>query len=269
MAQINRQDTKDLKEKEVNARDGKKYLTAIKELPPDVSQMEASQPKDRRILEEMKEKQKNKEKTSDLKGNEVKDATKIKDKLLEEELDEDERSSGLPLSAKDIVLIIVNLISVVLLVIILLKFPEKSEELKRLRVDELKSQSNIAYEAQGIEGARERSQKLNNLFLDESGVVGFVNDLEGLRGEGTSISKINFGNPTALRDKSENIGIPLVVELTGAWDAIDRDLQSIDNLPYLFRPVNVEISRSKDDSKVIIFKYGVFLYVNDSFGKNR
>ena len=62
--------------------------------------------------------------------------------------------------------------------------------------------------------------------------------------------------------------MPVVIELEGSWEAIDTDLQAIDQLPYLVRPVRVEIEQSEAEEGVIVFKYGIFLYVSDEFGEN-
>ena len=62
-----------------------------------------------------------------------------------------------------------------------------------------------------------------------------------------AISKVSFASQKAVTDKTGNYGVPIVIELMGSWDAIDSDLQKIDKLPYLFRPVKVEIGYDEEN----------------------
>ena len=55
--------------------------------------------------------------------------------------------------------------------------------------------------------------------------------------------------------------------MIGSWDQIEQDLNEIQNLPFLVRPVNIEMQT--DETGVLLFKYGVLLYVNKDLGKTR
>lgn len=247
-----------------------KYLTEMKELPPSFASEEKK---------EIKENRQDKTKFAD---EEVSDANhslkengKSNNDIPEEksevsDLDDSEESGRkLPFTYKDIILGVVNLVSIIFFVIILINFSDKSQELRELRIQEIKNNSTFNLETSEIDAAIPKAEALSKLFLNESGVVDFVNDLELQKTEGGAISKVTFASQKAVADRTGNYGVPIVIELVGSWQAIDTDLQKIDKLPYLFRPAEVEVGYDEDDPQVVIYKYGIFLYVEESLGKTR
>lgn len=233
-----------------------KHLVEIKELPPEEERVEQVQKREPKAAEKMET-----------------EAPMVLDDKEEMVINKRE----FIFSAKDVILNIVNLISIILLITILIRFPEKSKELKALRIEDLKNESNAVFEFGEIDASREKSKDLQKLFIDDSGIVDFVNEVEKLKTEGSAISKVSFATPKALKDKTGNLGLPVVIEFRGSWEAIDRDLQKIDKLSFLTRPVKIEILKPKLDSaatestnsNVVEFKYGLILYVNDQFGESR
>ena len=247
-----------------------KYLTEMKELPP--SYTPGVEKKSKESVNEEPETLKSgieREETPqyETRKKEDKSSENKSDLLLSENTEKKEKRTFL--TYKDIILGIVNLVSIVFFIIILVNFPEKSEELRDLRIKEIKNNITVGVEVSEIEAARPKAEYLKKLFLDESGVVGFVNDIELQKREGGAISKVTFAGQNAVADRTGNFGIPIVIELIGSWQAIDEDLQKIDELPYLLRPVRVEIKYDDKDPQVVIYKYGVFLYVQESLGKTR
>ncbi len=246
-----------------------KYLTEMKELPPSHSLEE----KEKESV--VREKSKIPEKTLQDKSLPLNKSAKRKSDFSEkpkksefEKITENERK--LPFTYKDVILGIVNLISIVFFIIILFNFPEKSRELRNLKIKEIKNNSLAGLETLEIEAARPKVQEINKLFLDEGGVVDFVNDVERQKSEGGAISRVTFASQKIVTDKTGNFGVPIVIELSGSWEAIDVDLQKIDKLPYLFRPIEVEIThKDEEESQVVVFKYGIFLYVRENLGQNR
>jgi hypothetical protein len=266
----------------MSAKKPDKYLTEMKELPPSYSSDKKKSDDNKndgnkntfenpRDLdkEPVQEKPASKEK--------VEPTTDMSEKKIDESVLGDVGGSGVsdrPYTYKDIILGIVNLISIVLFVIMIINFPKKSKELKDLKIQEIKNEMALGLGTTEIEVARPKAQEINKLFLDEAGIVNFVNDVELQKSEGGAISKVSFASQTAVSDKTGNFGVPIVIELTGSWEAIDADLQKIDSLPYLFRPVKVEIgyddkSPDEESAEVVVYKYGIFLYVRESLGKNR
>ncbi len=237
-----------------------KYLTEIKEFPPYHSREESK--KESENIDD-------KEKTDDTfqgKNSLQESSEKSRSDLFEESQEKSDfevtkADKKLPVTYKDIILGIVNFISIVIFVIILINFPKKSQELKKLKIEEIRNSTVVGLEISEIEAALPKTEEISQYFLDESGVVNFVNDIELLRTEGGSISKVTFASQKAVTDKTGNMGIPIVVELVGNWYSIDNDLQKIDKLPYLFRPVKVEVSYDEEDPQMVIYKYGIILYV--------
>lgn len=246
------------------------YLTEMKELPPSYPSDEG---KNNKAEEPSKKEAVDHDipKETSLPEVENKKEVDIPQKKIDiPSLEESEiKTRKLPLTYKDIILAVVNFVSVAFLVIVLVNFPEKSAELRELRTDEIRRNSIVGVEISEIEMARPKAEAISKFFLDEGGVVDFVNDIELQKTEGGAISKVTFASQNAVADRMGNYGIPIVIELVGNWQAIDADLQKIDVLPYLFRPVKVEIGYAEDDPRMVIYKYGVFLYVGESLGKTR
>jgi Tfp pilus assembly protein PilO len=69
-------------------------------------------------------------------------------------------------------------------------------------------------------------------------------------------------------DKTGNYGIPVIIELNGAWESIGQDLQEIQKLPFLLRAISIDAEPDKENESMIQFKYGGFLYVDTRLGEN-
>lgn len=175
---------------------------------------------------------------------------------------------------KDIILAVINIISVILIIILLVKLPQKAKEVKALRTENIKNESSVSFEFSDIEEAKKRSQELERLFLDESGLVEFVKEIEKIKAGGGTVVQLNFGSQQPIRDKTGYAGIPVIIEMEGSWQAIGQDLQKIQSLPYLFRAVKIEagsksaIGEEVQATDIIEFKYGGFLYVDDKLAED-
>ncbi len=252
------------------------YLTEMKELPPSYPSEEkkGKESEERKevtvkVRNEVIKKEDNSPKEAEKKiiptqkepeRVDIKDQESIGEKIVKKE-----RS----FTYKDVILGVVNFISVIFFVVIITNFPKKSLELKNLRIQKIKNETAAGLGTTEIETAKPKADTLNKLFLDEAGIVNFVNDVELQKVEGGAISKVSFASQKAVSDKTSNFGVPIVIELAGSWEAIDNDLQKIDKLPYLFRPVKVEIGYDEENPGVVVYKYGIFLYVRENLGKTR
>ncbi len=238
----------------------KPYLTQIKELPP------------------MEEGNKKKPSESDLRKNSFdlksKDIDKTSEDLQNTTLEESKESfeedffdfkeeevRKLPISAKEIILAVMNIFLIIFLIFIITKFPSKANELKKLRSESLINQRDFSPELQKIESYREKYDQIKKFFLDEQGVIDFINQTE-------KVAKVSFVSQKPVKDISGNFGIPVVLEFSGSWEDVGKILKDIDTLPFLFRVVKVEAKR-KEETNMIVFKYGIVLYVNENLGKNR
>ncbi|KKQ45938.1 MAG: hypothetical protein US62_C0007G0013 [Candidatus Woesebacteria bacterium GW2011_GWA1_37_8] len=242
-----------------------KYLTEMKELP--LAQDEEPQAK----LVEKPAPEKEPDVKNDVKSKPIEPPVasekpeKTDKKKTMKEVRSNTEVNGKPYSVRDVVLGVVNVVAIALLFFILTKIPAKVEEYKKLNLEIQKYSEKPEVGRFQIEQNKEKYEKLNSAFLIETKIVNFVNAIEEIKTEGSSISKITFTNESAVKDKTGNLGYPLIIDLTGTWEAISLDLEKIDRLPYLFRVVRVESEKLVDN--VILLKYGGVLYVEDT-GKN-
>lgn len=242
--------------KESNQPQVEKYLTEMKELPGHKEVKKEVKKPDGAQFEVMK-------KTT---FQQKEDQTKKEPEITKDKSNTTEKEERL-ITTKDILLGVINIASLALLVVLLVKLPEKAEELNKLRNQVLLSESEVALEISEVEGSKDRASELENLFIEDQGLVNFVGDVERLRGESSSIYKINITSQRAVEDKTGSYGVPVVIEMRGDWGRFGEDMKKIQQLPYLFRVIRID-SEVLDDGGVVGLKYGGFLYVHDKLGKN-
>ena len=167
------------------------------------------------------------------------------------------------------ILAVVNIAFLAALAILLGKLPNKAAELSQLRstytIAAAKREVEIAeFE---IEESRLKAEALKKYFPDQSGLANFAAELDALRGEGL-ISSFSFASEDAIRDQTGYYGVPIVIRFLGNWELISQGLSRIGKLPYLIRAVNIESAKTEEDN-LIDFRYGGFLYVDESLAKTR
>lgn len=172
-------------------------------------------------------------------------------------------------SIKEGILIAINIFSVALLLFLLFKLPEEAKKVHDFRVLIQKSENIQQAEILGLEIAKEKTDKLKTLFLNDEGIVKFVNAIESLKQNNQSIKKIEFPSQEVIKDKTGNMAIPVIIELSGDWLELGKSLSEIESLPYLFRPVSVDIKPNKLDQGKFDIKYGGALYVSEQIQKSR
>ena len=242
-----------------------KYLTEMKELPSNQKKgKEAKKPIVNKKVSKTKDVVKEKTKPEMI----VKKAEDVKEVNDGDKFEKTRgNSSDKLITTKDILLGIVNIASLALLIILLIKLPEKAQELNKLRNQVLLSESEVALEIADVEGSKDKASELENLFIDEAGLVNFVSDVEDLKGEKSSIGKISITSRKAIKDKTGNFGIPVIIEMRGNWSQFGEDIQNIQKLPYLFRAIRVDTEQLEEEG-VLRLNYGGFLYVDDKLGEN-
>lgn len=232
-----------------------KYLTEMKELP-NYNEGKKEIPKTSKIQPKGKMKDGGQPKVVKEESLQMEKSPKL----------EDDKSEKL-ITTKDILLSVINIASLALMVILLIKLPQKAQELNKLRNQVLLSESEVALEISEVEGSKDKAAQLTSLFIDEVGLVNFVSDVEGLKGEDSSIRKINITSQKVLKDKTGSFGIPVVIEMRGNWIQFGQDMENIQALPYLFRAIRIETEEFEEEG-VIGLRYGGFLYVDDKLGEN-
>lgn len=159
---------------------------------------------------------------------------------------------------------VINLICLILIFVIIGELPEKALELKNLINSQVKAEESKRVNISDLEiqSNREKADKIQNLFPDDSGLIDFIKLIENRKEQG-SVVNFSFASQEPVRDGTANLGIPVVIEFRGTWQEIDRDLQEIQSSAYLFRPITIE-AKPRIEENVIEFMYGGFLYVDES-----
>ena len=170
---------------------------------------------------------------------------------------------------KDIVLAILNVGFVIGLIYLLNRLPTRANEVKSLRSNA--QLVNTAGENTEIlqfelDLTAEDYEKLQDLYPDEERLLSFVDEIENLRTNGTVVG-FTFASKDPVVDKTKNLGLPIIIDMEGSWEAISQDIQTIQALPFLFRPVTFDAEEDREDN-VVKLKYGGFLYVDESFEEN-
>jgi hypothetical protein len=258
----------DTKPKKVN-----KYLTDLKELSVEIKDdpkdsKQEFKPKVQEVIEDQKPKVKPEIKAENtvqrMETTSLKSSPTDSDPVSGEAEELIERRY----TSKDVILAVINLLSVIFLIFLLIKLPEEAEELRNLRIDSIKDSQGGSVGISNSEDSISKSAELQSLFLDDFGVVNFTVDIEKLKVENPVIKKVSFTSQKPVKDRLGFSGVPAVIVLEGNWESIGRAMEAIESLPYLFRPVDMKSEASSDNPNVIVLNYGGLLYVGDKFTKN-
>jgi Tfp pilus assembly protein PilO len=169
---------------------------------------------------------------------------------------------------KDLILAAVNITFTAALFILLGKMPTRANELSQLRntyiVATAKSEVQIAeFE---IEESRQKADELKRYFPNQAGLANFAGEMDKLREEGL-ISSFSFASEDAVRDQTGYYGVPIIIRFLNTWEQIEQGFTKLGELPYIIRAVNIEAGVA--DGNLIDFRYGGFLYVDESLAKTR
>lgn len=170
---------------------------------------------------------------------------------------------------KDIVLAVINVCFIVGLIYLLNKLPVRSSQVRSLRGEA--QLTNSASEDTNIlkfdlDQTTDDFEKLKNLYPNEDRLLTFVDEIEKLQENGTVVG-FTFASKDPVIDKTKELGLPIIIEMSGSWENIANDIQTIQSLPFMFRPVTFDAEEDREEN-VVQLKYGGFLYVDESFKKN-
>lgn len=159
---------------------------------------------------------------------------------------------------------VINLLAIVFLLILQSELPKKALELKTLINAGIRAEasSKINYTDLELESNKELINKISKLFPDDQGLVDFIKTMEDIKTGGVLVS-FSFASKKPVRDKTGNPGIPSIAQFRGTWEQIDSELQKVQEAPYLFRPITVEIKTLPEENMVELM-YGGFLYVDEN-----
>lgn len=256
-------------------KENKRYLTEIKELPQEEKKEDLAIPKPEPIIPASEKKPETKEAKP---APEPVETQPVQEKTSQVSEPTQEKTSNeapmampepiiqkkkLPISTKDIVLGIVNLIALGGLIFLLTKLPARAQEVSTARNKELKASQKVSVKLAEIEDSKKLAEEIKAIFPDESGLVDFVKGIEDIRADGT-VENITFKNQKTIRDKTGNFGLPVLIIMRGSWQDIKRDMVRVQELPFIFRAVSIETRI--DEEGLVVVEYGGILYTNEKIG---
>lgn len=161
----------------------------------------------------------------------------------------------------------INLICVIALTVLLSRLPQKAEHLKLLRNQSLKTAgTNLEDLEFEIENSQAKLDKLTSLFPSETTLLDFIKGIDALKKQGI-VTRFSFASNKPVKDRTKFTGLPIIIEFRGTWGQTNSALKIVENLPFLIRPINIEVKQSSAEGLVTL-KYGGILYVSETFNSN-
>ena len=159
-----------------------------------------------------------------------------------------------------------DLIWLLALLFLLTNLPQKGEKISLLRSQNLQAAAISGDQSliSSLSQAQIKADQLQVLYPNEARLLKFVEEIDRLKDKGV-ISRFSFANDDPVKDKTGYIGIPIVIEFRGTWPQISQTLKSVQNLPFLIRAIDVEISQIPNQG-IQRLKFGGILYVAENFG---
>lgn len=184
-------------------------------------------------------------------------------------------NSNLPFSTRDVVLGVLNIFLVGAILFLLFDLPQKAEKLKDIKNQNIRNEEIASLKISDVNLQKDKIEALENSFLDESGVLDFVREIEVLKEDGT-VKDLSFESQEAVKDRTNNFVLPIEITLVGQREEIKEDVQKIESLPYLFRVVKIDLQEyvpGEDEEKVesglLQMDLGGVIYVDEKLGENR
>lgn len=169
---------------------------------------------------------------------------------------------------KEIFLTVVNITLIVLTFVYLSKLPEKAKTAKEKRNASVVSREklNIDLARFEVETSREKFDKLDPLFPNQKELIDFITKVDKLKTD-AFVSYFSFASDTVVKDKTGYPGYPFVIVFEGTLAQVSDGLEKLNKLPYMFSSVTISIEQGEKENTVI-YKYGGFLYVDETTQKN-
>lgn len=157
---------------------------------------------------------------------------------------------------------VTNVVNIILLVGIVffldkVTLTAKDVQKKHSEVLALDQRAEDKVLAANLEKVKPTVDELHKAFLDEEGIVTFVQKLEELKKNGV-VTDTSFPSNQPVTDGARGKGLPLLVKIEGNKDKVNTAVTALDNLPSIIRPVSLKMTKDIDAYKL---EYGVFVYV--------
>jgi len=196
--------------------------------------------------------------------------TEPKDKNIDNLADEKDKKGKVQrrFRKKIIAINVVNVILVIASIYYLRKMPNQAEKVKELRSAKLATEesSDVVILESDIEKNKEKIEIIEKVFVNDEGFLELLTSIDQLKLEGT-VTDFSFPVTRPIADSTKNIGLPMSLTFRGNLEQINNGLAKVLSLPFLIRPVNVEVA-TPENSESLTVKFGGFLYTNENFNKN-
>lgn len=167
-----------------------------------------------------------------------------------------------------IVVGVIDILCILGILILSNKVAQEAEQIHELKVEKLKAEqkSLSSITTEELEKYKPDVEKLAKYYPDDETFLELVGKLDELKRQGL-FTNYSFAADEAIKDKTGNLGLPVLFDIKGDRVLIENSLKSIYELPFLIKPIRLEITRSEVDGSFSV-RYGSFLYVENEFGKN-
>ena len=184
------------------------------------------------------------------------------DNSLEAEKPRRKFGFGSKVLVRAMILNAVNVVLVILIVILIGKLPVKGQNLKELRGQEmlLRETTDVAVLESEIESNKDKISLVEAHFVDERGVLGFLEAKDQLERDGR-IKSFSIGEKPIL-DKHKNKGLAIKMEFEGSLGEVNESMARVMGLPYFLNPVEVKLAVDPGSDRVLMALVG-FLYINE------
>jgi len=159
-----------------------------------------------------------------------------------------------------------DLICLLALLFLLTNLPQKGEKINLLRSQNFQAAAISGDQSliNNLSQAQIKADQLQALYPNEARLLKFVEGIDRLKDTGV-ISRFSFANDDPVKDKTGYIGVPIVIEFRGTWPQISQTLKSVQDLPFLIRAIDIEISQIPNQG-IQRLMFGGVLYVAENFG---
>lgn len=159
-------------------------------------------------------------------------------------------------------IIIVNIVDVLLIattIFFLTKLPAIAIEISKVHGQALAGEqsSEGAVIKADLDNNKEKIEELSDLFLDDTGLVNFNEEVAKLKAAGV-VTDASFVSTTPVTDATLARGLPILFKASGTKEQVNNAVKEITNLPALIRPVTVKLTTGETGWSL---EYGVFVYI--------
>ena len=154
---------------------------------------------------------------------------------------------------KIVVFNIINIFLIGAIFYLLNRFTPLALEIQELRANAILAQetSDIAVLESDLERYEDEVRELRDVFITENNYINFISSVEQIKTDEVITVFTPSGNTTT--DKDRDVGFTIIFELRGSQEQVGNKLNQIQNLPYIIKPINFEISFTEEG--LVVLRY--------------